>query len=87
MKAQVIGIGTRNRGAASKSTGKPYDGQTIYVTTKAHDVVGQKAEEVYFNYLSNLAYPEVSVGDLLDLGYNSKGFLVEVEVVKKAEKK
>lgn len=82
MKSEVVGIGMRRSGTAKK-TGKPYDGTSIYVLTAVNDVEGQKAEEVYFNHLSSVNFPEVHIGDIIDVEYNRQGFLDGVSVVKK----
>lgn len=79
MKVQVIGIGQRRSGT-SKTSGKQYDGTTIYCIGEANDVVGQKTEEVYFNHLSNITFPEIHVGDIIHVGYNRNGFMEEIRV-------
>jgi hypothetical protein len=85
MKANVVGIGQRRSGTAKK-TGNPYDGTTIYVLTVANDVKGQKAEEVYFNHLSEINFPDdVGIGDVIDVQYNRQGFIDGVSIVSKGK--
>lgn len=85
MKAQVVGVGQRRSGTG-KNSGKPYDGTTIYILSAANDVQGHKAEEVYINHLSSVTFPEVGIGDTIDVQYNRQGFLDEITVVTKAGK-
>jgi hypothetical protein len=84
MKANVVGIGEKRSGIGKKS-GKPYDGMSIYVLTNEPDVQGQKAEEVYFNFLSRVTFPTINVGDVIDIGYGKDGFIKSVDVLKPAK--
>ncbi|MDR0325034.1 MAG: hypothetical protein LBI19_02925 [Oscillospiraceae bacterium] len=81
MKAQVIGLGQRRSGTAKK-TGKPYDGTSVYIMSAASDVQGHKAGEIYLNHLSSVPYPEINVGDIIDIDRNEAGFIEEITVVK-----
>lgn len=84
MKATVAGIEVRRSGI-SKNTGKEYDGQTIYVLTPDKEVQGSKTEEIYFNYKSRNTYPEVNIGDEINVEYDKKGYIREITKVKAAK--
>lgn len=84
MQLQVVGIGERRSGEAKK-TGRPYDGMSVYCLSAANDVDGMKAEEVYFNYLSSVSFPDVKVGDLIDVDYDRRGYMVSVTLTKEAK--
>jgi hypothetical protein len=85
MKAQVVGIGQRRAGTAKK-TGNPYDGTTVYVLSAASDVHGQKAGEIYLNHLSSVPYPDMGIGDTINIDRNEQGFIEEITLVSKAVK-
>ena len=83
MKYNVIGIGPRRSGTSSKG-GKPYDMTALYCICTAADVTGHKAEEIVFNHLSGITFPDISVGDIIDVGYDKRGFMVDFALAEKA---
>jgi len=85
MRMQIVGISQRRAGTA-KNSGKPYDGTTIFCIRKANEVVGQKTEEIFMNHLSLISFPEVSVGDIINVGFDRNGFMEEFDVIERSGK-
>ena len=86
MKMQCVGVGTRRSGTSK--TNRPYDMQPLYLILNAPDVVGHKTEEIVLNYLSGMSFPaDIAPGDILEIGYDKRGFLVECSLVEKSTDK
>ena len=84
MLYQVAGIGQRRSGTSSKSN-RPYDMTALHCLGKAPDVVGNTAEEIIFNHLSGLTFPaDISVGSVIDVSYDRRGFMVDIALVEKS---
>lgn len=85
MKMNVVGMSERRQGTGSKS-GKPYDGTTVHCTVeRSRDVsVGVAVKEIYVNHLTFTDCPSINLGDLIDVGYDDKGYLESIEVVRPA---
>ena len=79
MKIQVVGVGQRRSGV-SKSTGKEYDGQTIYGIKLDRDVTGHATKEIYLNFTAR-DFPVITVGDMLDIDYTDRGFIEDITVL------
>ena len=84
MRYQVVGKGKRRQGTA-KETKKPYDGESIYCIRNDPEVEGSMTEEVYFNHLLGISFPSVNINDIINVVYDSKGFMREVSVEKSAK--
>jgi len=82
MKYQVVGIGSRNKGV-SKKDGKSYDFTPIGCISAAPGWTGHRAEEITFSHSSNMVLPDLTVGDIIDVDRNAKGYIVELTVVEK----
>jgi uncharacterized protein YuzE len=83
MKYTVVGIGQRLSGT-SKSNGKPYDFTSLYCLCTSPDVTGEKAEDVSFSHLSNLTFPNIGIGDIINVDYDKRGYMVGIDVLEKA---
>jgi len=79
---QVVGIGERRTGTASK-TGKPYDFTEIYCVRTAPKVTGQIAEKITFSHTSGLTFPVIAVGDTLNIFFDQQGFLQDLTIAEK----
>jgi len=79
MKLQIVGVGQRRSGI-SKSSGKEYDGQTIYGLKHDREVDGQATKEVYLNYMAR-DFPKIEVGDIVDIDYTDRGFIDDIVVL------
>jgi len=82
---QVVGVGERRTGTASK-TGKPYDFTEIYCVRTAPKVTGQKAERITLNHMSGLTFPLIAVGDTLNVIFDQDGFMQELTIAEKGGK-
>jgi hypothetical protein len=82
MKMTIIGLGQRRHGVSKQ--GKDYDGMSVYGTTTDRDVDGLKAEELYFNYKSRVDYPDVKLGDVIDVRYDKNGWITDITMEKPA---
>lgn len=82
MKAKILGIGQRHSGTSKKS-GKPYDCTSIYCACTASDVVGEKVQEITFNHLVGMDFPDIHVGDIIYISHDNRGYLEEIFVVEK----
>lgn len=85
MKMTIVGKGQRRSGKSSKS-GKEYDFTAIYCIRAANGVEGHLAEEISFNHRSSLVFPDVHVGDVVNVSYDKNGFLEDFSVIEKAGK-
>jgi len=83
---KVVGIGERRNGTSSK-TGRPYDFTAIYCTRPANNVTGLMAEEVTFSHTSGLTFPNIAVGDTINVSYDKRGFLQELSIAEKTDGK
>ena len=85
MKMNVVGISERRQGTGSKS-GKAYDGTSLHCTlVRSKDVIeGTAVKEIYVNHLSIPDCPKINVGDLIDVSYDDKGYIEDIEIVKTA---
>jgi len=82
MLLEITGIGQRRSGVSK--AGKDYDGKSVYGLTAARDVEGKKAEEIYFNFQSGFAYPDVKIGDTIDVRYDKNGYITDITIAKKS---
>ena len=73
----IVGVGKRRKGIAKK-TGRDYDMTPIYAFVDDPEVEGQKTEEIVIDHLSRIQWPQVSLGDQLNIEYNRGGFVVSV---------
>ena len=83
---QVVGIGERRTGTASR-TGKPYDFTAIYCTHPAENVKGVVAEEIMFSHTSGLTLPDIAIGDMINVSYDKRGFLQGLTIAEKSSGK
>ena len=79
---QVVGIGERRTGTASK-TGKPYDFTEIFCVRAAPRVTGQMAEKITLSHTSGLTFPPIAVGDTLNVLFDQQGFMQELTIAEK----
>lgn len=85
MKVKVIGIGQRRTGT-SKTSGKPYDISSFYCAYSTTEVLGEKTEEITFNHFSDIVFPDIQIGDTINVSYDKRGFLEEITIIEKASK-
>jgi len=81
-KKEVVGIGQRRSGKSAKGT--DYDFTPLYCLSTKAEVDGELAEEITFSHRSGMIFPDVHVGDIINVSYDKRGFLEEFEVVEKA---
>jgi uncharacterized protein YuzE len=82
MKAKIVGKAPHYEGAKSKTTGKPYSVQTLYLTYNPPGIEGCAVMEQLINYLDFPQAQALKVGDNISLDYNDKGKLLGVEAIK-----
>lgn len=71
-------VGFRACQGVSKKTQRPYNGYFVFLTIERTGVQGKATENIFVG--EELGYVP-AVGDLVRLNYNSRGFLVGVEVI------
>ena len=79
---EIIGIGERRSGVGK--TGKAYDFTALYCTHEAKGVKGHAVEEIMFSHLGDVEFPKVSVGDKINVSYDKRGYIQQVDVVSKS---
>lgn len=82
MIAEILGIGQRRAGTGKVSK-KPYDITVVYCAYPSIDVDGKKVEEITFNHLTGMKFPDISVGSSIFISHDSQGYLEEFYVVEK----
>ena len=82
---EVVGVGERRQGYGK--TGKPFDFTPVYCTHELKGVKGVAAEEIMFSHVGEISFPNVSVGDRIEVVYDKRGFIQHVEVVSKTNNK
>ena len=80
---EVLGIGERRSGTSSK-TGKQYDFTALYVKYELKNVQGHAVEEIMFSHGGDVVLPKISVGDTINVVYDKRGFIQQVDVVQKS---
>lgn len=91
MKATIKGL--QHVEYTSKKTGNPVNGVTFHVERKDGDVVGGCCEQIFVGYdrLDNLGInlpPEKykdSLGYMLEVEYNQRGFVVDIALLPPAK--
>lgn len=81
MYGKIIGLGPVLKGDKSKRTGKPFHGQSVYLTYKRREVDGLVAKDQYLDMLGVEKPPVLKVGQDIFLDFDDKGFLLDIEVV------
>lgn len=71
-------VGFRKCSGKSKNTGKDYSGFFVHLTYDQEGVTGKATENVFIS--DSLGY-DPFIGDLIQLNYNARGFLMEVRTV------
>lgn len=71
-------VGFRKSAGTSKKTGKEFSGYIVFFNLLQTGVTGMATEHCFIS--DDLGYVP-TVGDRVRLNYNSRGFLMEVELV------
>lgn len=80
MKAKILGI--KNVNYVSKRTNQPVTGMELHTSFSDAQVSGQAVDAVFIN--DNLDVPcrkEISVGKVVNIEYNSKGYVCGLEIL------
>lgn len=71
-------VGFRRSEGTSKKTGKPFAGYIVFFNLQQQGVTGMATEQCFIS--DDLNYVP-ALGDRVRLMYNSRGFLMEVDLV------
>lgn len=80
MYGKIAGLGPVVKGE-SKKTGKPYHGQTIYLTYDKRGIEGQAAKEQFVSFIDMPNPPAFKLNQDVFLDFDDSGYLLEVEVI------